>query len=119
MADETGAVGDVFPEPVRRLPLADLPLPGAMAYLSQASTHQVLFMHFAADAEVPPHAHAGQWGVVLTGRIDLVIGGAALSFGPGDRYFIPAGVVHSARIHAGYADTTFFDQADRYRTVNR
>lgn len=110
-------MGEIFPEPVRQLPRADLPLPGATAYLSQAPTHQVLFMEFAADVELPPHAHAAQWGVVLVGRIDLVIGGRAHTFGPGDQYYIPAGEVHSAKIHAGYADITFFDQPDRYRTV--
>ena len=32
-----------FPEPITRLPEADIPLEGLRAYLSQAETHQVLF----------------------------------------------------------------------------
>ena len=105
----------VFPDPIVRLPEADVPLEGVRAYLSQSKGHQILFMEFSKDVEVPEHAHESQWGVVLEGRIDLVIGGKARSVEKGGRYFIPKGVRHSARIHAGYADITFFNQEDRYR----
>ena len=104
----------IFPEPVRNLPLADILLKGCTAYLSQADEHQVLFMHFSQDVEVPEHAHAAQWGVVLEGRITLNIAGDARTYVKGERYFIPAGVPHSGFIHAGYADMTYFDQPDRY-----
>ena len=105
-----------FPEPVRQLPQVDLPFEGAQAYLSQAEGHQILFMAFAQDVELPEHAHEAQWGIVLEGQITLTIGGQTRTYGKGERYFIPAGVPHSGRIHAGYADTTFFNQADRYAT---
>ena len=105
----------VFPPPIYRLPEADIPFRGARAFLSQSARHQVLFMEFGEDVEVPEHAHEAQWAVVVDGRIDLTIDGVRRTHGRGDRYFIPAGVVHSAHIHAGYADVTFFDQADRYR----
>jgi hypothetical protein len=36
-------------------------------------------------------------------------------FGKGDHYYIPEGVKHSTKIHAGYADVTFFNQEHRYR----
>jgi mannose-6-phosphate isomerase-like protein (cupin superfamily) len=103
-----------FPEPIRRLPLADVPIEGCTAYLSQHSDHQILFMKFEKDVEVPAHSHRAQWGTVLSGRIDLTIGGKEHVFAKGDNYFIPEGVVHSANIHGGYADVTFFDQKDRY-----
>lgn len=105
----------LFPEPILKLAAVDVPLLGVNARLSQADTHQILFMEFSEDAEVAQHSHEAQWGVVLEGRIDLVIGGKEHTFRKGDRYFIPEGVSHSARIHAGYADVTFFDAADRYR----
>lgn len=105
----------VFPPPITALPRAELPVPGARAYLSQAAGHQVLFMAFEETVEVPEHAHASQWGLVVAGEIELTIDGVRRSFGRGDRYFIPAGVRHSARIHAGYADVTFFDEPQRYR----
>jgi quercetin dioxygenase-like cupin family protein len=96
--------------------LAHVPVPGCTAYLSQADAHQLLFMQFDRDVELPEHSHAAQWGVVLEGMIEMCINGVAKTYTRGDRYFIPAGVRHSVRIHAGYADITFFDQKDRYKS---
>ncbi len=106
----------LFPEPVLRLPQADIPLDGITAYLSQGDGHQIIFMEFAKDVLLPEHSHAGQWGVVLEGKIELTIGGITGIYGKGDRYYIPEGVKHSGKIYAGYADMTYFDQADRYQT---
>ncbi len=108
-------MSDVFPGPVYELPEADIPVPGLRAYLSQASNHQILFMEFQHDVEIPAHAHAAQWTVVLEGRMDIEIEGVARAARKGDRIFIPEGATHSAHIHAGYADITFFDQKDRYK----
>jgi quercetin dioxygenase-like cupin family protein len=105
----------VFPDPITRLAPADIPLEGVNARISQADTHQILFMEFSKDAEVAEHSHEAQWGVVLEGKIDLVIEGKEHTFRKGDRYFIPKGVTHWARIYAGYADITFFDSPDRYK----
>ncbi len=106
---------DVFPQPIRNLPEADIPLAGVRAYLSQSKNHQILFMEFDADVELPEHSHAAQIGVVLEGRIDLVIGGNRQTYTKGDRYYIDEGVRHSGTIHAGYADITFFNEPDRYQ----
>ncbi len=108
-------MSEVFPDPVSNLPQADIPLKGISAYLSQSDSHQIIFMEFKEDVELPEHSHESQWGVVLEGRIDLVIDGVKRSCVKGDRYFIPQGVRHSGRIYAGYADMTFFNQADRYK----
>jgi hypothetical protein len=51
----------VFPEPIRDLPEADIPLDGLKAYLSQAGSHQILFMQFDQDVEIPEHSHESQW----------------------------------------------------------
>lgn len=110
-------VDQIFPEPVRKLPLANIPLQGCTAHLSQGETHQILFMTFSEDVELPEHAHAGQWGIVLEGQIELLIAGVRQVFSKGERYYIPEGVKHSGKIHAGYADITYFDQVDRYRAV--
>ncbi len=105
----------LFPPPILKLPQADIPLKGLTAYLSQSADHQILFMEFTEDVDLPEHSHAGQMGIVLEGRIDLVIAGVPHTFLKGDRYYIPEGTPHSGRIHAGYADITFFDQKDRYQ----
>ena len=105
---------NVFPEPIQNLPAANVPLDGVKAYLSQSETHQIIFMHFDREIELPTHSHAAQVGFVLEGKIDLVIGDRKHRFTKGDRYYIPEGVEHSARIYSGYADITFFDEPNRY-----
>jgi mannose-6-phosphate isomerase-like protein (cupin superfamily) len=105
---------ELFPTPIRSLPEANVPLDGSIAYISQGDGHQILFMRFAKEVLLPEHTHAGQWGIVLEGRIALTIGGETQVYGKGDRYYIPEGMPHSGRIFAGYADITFFNQADRY-----
>lgn len=106
---------NVFPEPVLNLPEANIPLKGIKALLSQGLNHQIIFMEFAEDVDLPEHNHESQWGIVLEGKIELVIEGIKNTFTKGDRYFIPKGARHSGKIFAGYADITFFDQKDRYQ----
>ena len=85
-------MSEVFPDPVKNLPQADIPLKGISAYLSQSGSHQIIFMEFDEDVELPAHSHESQWGVVLEGRIDLVMDGVERSYAKGDRYFISQGV---------------------------
>ena len=105
----------IFPEPIRNLPRADIPMKGISAYLSQSEKHQIIFMEFDEDVDFPEHSHAAQIGIVLEGKIELTIGGEKRKYEKGERYYIPAGVKHSGRIFAGYADVTFFDEPDRYQ----
>ncbi|HUV77367.1 MAG TPA: cupin domain-containing protein [Desulfobacterales bacterium] len=110
---------ETFPKPIRDLPEADIPLEGVKAYLSQSDTHQIIFMEFENDVDLPEHSHAAQIGIVLEGRIDLTIAGKTKTFTKGDRYFIPEGTPHSGKIYAGYADVTFFNEPDRYSRKQR
>lgn len=103
-----------FPEPILKLPQADIPLQGLTAYLSQAKNHQILFMHFNEDVDLEEHSHEAQWGIVLEGSISMTINDETRTYVKGERYFIPAGVKHSAKIYSGYADMTFFDEPQRY-----
>jgi quercetin dioxygenase-like cupin family protein len=106
---------NIFPIPIKNLPQADISLKGVTAYLSQADNHQIIFMQFSEDVDLPEHKHESQWGIVLEGRIDLNIAGKMNSFTKGDRYFIPNGILHSGKIYAGYADITFFNEKNRYK----
>lgn len=108
-------MSEIFPEPIRNLPQAEVPLSGVKAYLSQSETYQIILMEFSEDIEVPEHSHESQWGIVLEGKIDLTVDGVKRTYSRGDRYFIPKGVIHGAKIYAGYADITFFNQKDRYK----
>lgn len=105
-----------FPKPILDLPAADIPIKGVKAYLSQADNHQIIFMEFSEDVDLPEHEHESQWGIVLEGKIDLIVDGLKHTYIKGDRYFIPKGVKHSGKIFAGYADMTYFNQKDRYKT---
>lgn len=107
-------IEEFFPEIVTNLPRADVPIPGVRAYLFQGEDKQLVFMTFPDDVDVPEHAHAAQWGVVLAGEIELTIGGQVHTFRPGDNYFVPEGVPHHARIKGGSSLQDLFDQADRY-----
>ena len=106
---------EIFPEPIRNLPQADIPFDGITAYLSQAQNHQILFMEFSEDVEVPEHSHEAQWGVVMEGKIDLIIEGTKHTYSKGDRYFIDKGKRHWAKVYAGYADISFFNEKDRWK----
>ena len=105
----------VFAIPITELPQADIPIEGLTAYLSQAETHQTLYMQFEKTVELAEHAHADQMGFVLEGQIDLTINRVTYTYRKGDRYHIKAGDLHSAIIHAGYADITVFMESDRYQ----
>ena len=109
----------VFPDPVRKLPQADVPLAGVTAFLSQSDSHQIVFMEFEKDVDLPEHSHAAQMGIVVQGKIELTIDGMKNTFTKGDLYHIPAGVTHSGRIFAGYADVTFFNEPGRYAEKQR
>ena len=91
-------MSQIFPEPIKNLPQADIPLDGVKAYLSQSGTHQIIFMEFEKDVDLPEHSHAAQVGYVLEGKIQLTIDGETQCFSRGDRYYIPAGVKHSGKI---------------------
>lgn len=105
----------IFPKAIKKLPLADIPIKGLTAFLSQSPNHQILFMEFEEDVDLPEHSHESQYGIVLEGRIDLCFNGEMMSYTKGDRYYIPAGVKHYGKIYAGYADITFFNEKSRYK----
>ncbi|MGA9141456.1 MAG: cupin domain-containing protein [Methanocella sp.] len=105
----------VFPAPIMALPEADVPVKGVKAYLSQGDGHQIIYMHFSEDVDLPEHAHAAQWGIILDGKVDLDIGGVKRTYGKGQNYFVPDGVKHHGHIYAGLTVVEFFDQADRYK----
>lgn len=108
-------MNSLFPPSIVKLPKADIKIDGLKAYISQSDNHQILFMEFNKDVEIPEHIHSDQYGIVLEGKIDIIIDGKTQEYKKGDRYFIPEGVKHSVKISSGYTDITFFNQKDRYQ----
>ena len=104
-----------FPGMFRKLPEADLPLPGVTARLLRGPTGSAIFWEAAQDTHVPEHRHGDQWGVVLEGEVQLTLSGEPQTYHRGDEYYVPGGTPHSAHLKAGSRVLDVFDDPDRYR----
>lgn len=105
----------LFPSFILGLPQAEVPLPGIVARLLQAQNSQVVFFEISKGMTIPPHSHGEQWGMVVSGELNLTIDGAARLYRAGDSYHIGAGVVHSAQSVTAVEAVDFFADPDRYR----
>jgi len=114
MSDE-----NFFPDMITNLPESDIPFEGLKAYHFQGENQQIIFMSFKKDAIVPEHSHEAQWAVVLDGELELTIGDETQIYRRGDTFFIPKGIIHSARIKKGYKSIEMFNQKDRYKIKGR
>ena len=106
---------EVFSDLITSLPEADMPFKGIRAWLSQGRDHQIIFFEIEPIGKVPEHAHGAQWGVVLEGELTLTINGISGTYRKGDRYYIPAGMIHSAECLVKTYAIDFFADKDRYR----
>jgi len=105
----------VYPDLIQGLPEIDIPIPGIRGRLIQGDRTQVVFFDIEAGAQVPPHSHCAQWGLMIEGEMSLKIGGTPGIYRKGDRYFIPAGVVHAAEFRTRVFVMDVFDDAARYK----
>lgn len=106
---------NIFPKPILELPEADIPLNGVKAHLFQGVKNQIIFMFFENDVDLPEHSHESQWEIVIEGKVDLFVEGNKKTYKKGDRFFIPKGAKHSAKVYSGYSSIAFFNQKDRYK----
>lgn len=104
-----------FPDFVRNNPEIEIPLPEVRGWTITGERQQTVFVEFAARTEVPSHAHADQWELVIAGRVELHREGGTENYATGDSFFIPAGQSHGATVHAGYKALIVFAEPDRYR----
>ena len=110
---------NIFPEPILNLPEIEAPYQGLKAYLSQGENHQIIFMEFEEDTDILEHSHDSQWEIVLEGKVDYWEDGNKYTFKKGDRFFIPKGKKHYAKVYAGYASIVFFNQKERYKKKSK
>jgi len=108
--------GTPYPEMIRGLPEIDIPLEGVRGWLLQGDKTQVCFFDIEPIAQVPPHSHCAQWGMVIEGEMELTIGGKANLYRKGDWYYIPEGVTHGATFPMRVQVMDIFDDTSRYHT---
>jgi quercetin dioxygenase-like cupin family protein len=111
-------MSSIFPEPILDLPETKISLEGVKAHLFQGENNQIIFMEFEKDVEIPEHSHDSQWEIVIAGKVDYYEGGVKHTYTKGDRFYIPKGTKHSAKVYAGYASVAFFNQKERYKKKN-
>lgn len=105
-----------LPEIITRLPAAKMPMPDSAlkTHVLPSQYGQLVFFQVLQDIAIPPHSHKGQWGTILEGNVEITIAGETRVYTPGQSYYIPADVLHSARAPAGSKIIEFFEESDRY-----
>ena len=106
-----------YPPMITRLPEAEVPVPGVRAWISQGVEGQVAFFDIEPGGEVPLHSHGEQWGIVVSGKLELTIGGDTRVYEAGGSYYIGDGVVHSANCLTDVAAIDFFADPERYKPL--
>ena len=106
---------DGLPDFIRSFPEIELPFPGARGWMVQGETQQVVFVELSETLDVPEHSHSEQWEFALAGKVEMRMEGVTRVYEPGENFFIPAGVPHSAKVHAGYRAMMIFNEKDRYK----
>jgi quercetin dioxygenase-like cupin family protein len=105
-----------YPEVITRLPEAEIPFEGAIAWILQAERSQIVFFQFEPDMELPAHSHSyAQWGIVIEGEMELNVDGKPRICRKGDEYLIPAGAVHSAKFSLRTRVMDLFLEKNRYK----
>jgi quercetin dioxygenase-like cupin family protein len=109
-----------FPDVVTQLPRAEIAVAGAKAWILQSEACQLVFFEFEADAKVPEHFHTyPQWGMVVDGKMTLVIDGEPLRCAKGTEYLIPAGAKHSATFQGQTRVMDYFSEKSRYKPQDK
>ncbi|MBL6715724.1 MAG: hypothetical protein RLZZ174_1468 [Pseudomonadota bacterium] len=71
---------------------------GFHAHRLAAQGGDVLFARYAAGEHIPPHEHPTEnWGVVLTGALELTCAGETRRYEAGSWYHLAPGQAHEAR----------------------
>lgn len=108
-------MADFYPDFILKLPEPDVPVKGVVGKMLQGDRGQAVWFTIEAGAEIPPHSHGDQWGVVLDGEMELTIGGQTRRYRPGDSYFISAGTVHGAKFSQRCRVFDLFADVARYK----
>jgi len=106
----------IFPEVITRLPSAEIRVEGAKAWILQSDASQLVFFEFKQGTKVPEHKHDySQWGIVVDGKMELVVDGKPWMCKKGTEYLVPAGAKHFARFLAQTRVMDYFSERNRYK----
>ena len=104
---------NLFAARIQELPRANTPFDGLDGLLPASPHGQAVFFRAEEEVGVPPHSHGAQWGIVVSGRLELTIGGETGFYKAGDAYNIGTGEEHSAYLGAGTCVVDVFQDPDR------
>ena len=105
-----------YPEVITCLPEAEMPFEGVKAWILQSDMRQLVFFEFEAGADVPEHSHGyPQWGMVIDGKMELIVNETPRVCEKGAEYVIPAGAKHRARFLSRTRVMDFFSEKSRYK----
>jgi quercetin dioxygenase-like cupin family protein len=106
-----------YAEVITALPRAIMQVEGIKAWVLQGETRQLVFFETDSNAQVPEHSHGyPQWGVMLTGKMQLTVDGRVRVIEKGGEYVIPANAKHCATFLSRSRWIDFFSEKTRYKT---
>lgn len=120
MSDSKSKHARSFPNVITHLPEADIQFKGVRAWILQGDEQQLVFFEMESSAQVPAHSHEYcQWGVMIEGKMELIIDGKARICKKGDEYLIPAHAKHHARFFEPSRVMDFFSERNRYKPKSK
>lgn len=103
-----------LPEEIKQNPEIKVPVDGIRGWKVGSDSALVVFFEIREGTVLPEHAHCFQWGVVISGEMELTIGGVARTYRPGDSYTVPEDVAHSGRFFTDTVAMDYFADPARY-----
>ncbi len=107
--------GTAYPDLIRNAPEIDVPIDGVRGWMISDDARQAVFFDIQPGVEVPLHSHCAQWGMVITGEMELTIGDDIRTYKAGEWYFIPEGTMHAAKVTKRMCVLDVFEAPDRYK----
>lgn len=101
-----------FPSFVRTLPEADLGYPALRGWVLQGERGCVLYWEAVTEVALPEHCHAECWGVVVDGRMELMVDGYTRVYTRGDLYVVPPQARHRTRVFPGFRGVEHLSDPD-------
>lgn len=104
----------ILPEMITTLPEIAMPNNSIKGYLIQGESNQSIFFIVKAGTYLPEHSHAAQWGVVLEGKFEIIIGNEKKVYSKGDSYFVAENIPHAGNYITDVISFDVFDDKGKF-----